>query len=117
VALSHRVWLNQERICLQIEPQARNIGSCSKQWVILSWVNVNMPLYDALGSSSFARLPKMNSVPSTDDLRYLVSEAKKRLGKPVELPFEHPTNRQTFIVKLVMSVGNRQPPSWTLLRK
>jgi len=45
-----------------------------------------------------------------------MSEAKKRLGKPVELPFEHPTNRQNFIVKLVVSVGNRVPPTWTLLR-
>lgn len=75
-----------------------------------------MPLYDSLGTSQFARLPKMTSVPTTDDLRYLVSEAKKRLGKPVELPFEHPQNHQFFIIKLVMAVGNRVPPAWTLQR-
>ncbi|HEY9731226.1 MAG TPA: diguanylate cyclase [Drouetiella sp.] len=58
----------------------------------------------------------MNSVPTTDDLRYAIAEGQKRIGKTIELPFEHPSNHQMFVVKLVLSVGNKNPPSWTLFR-
>jgi hypothetical protein len=75
-----------------------------------------MPLFDSLSTAQSYRLPKMNSVPTTDDLRYAISEAQKRVGKTIELPFEHPNNHQLFIVKLLLSVGNKVPPSWTLQR-
>ncbi len=75
-----------------------------------------MPLFDSLSTSQIHRLPKMNSVPTTDDLRYAMSEGQKRIGKTIELPFEHPNNHQFFIVKLNLSVGNKNPPSWTLQR-
>ena len=75
-----------------------------------------MPLFDSLSTAQTFRLPQMNATPTTDDLRYAISEAQKRMGKTIELPFEHPNNHQLFIVKLVMSAGNRVPPSWTLQR-
>ena len=75
-----------------------------------------MPLFDSLSTAQTYRLPQMNATPTTDDLRYAISEAQKRMGKTIELPFEHPNNHQLFIVKLVMSAGNRVPPSWTLQR-
>jgi GGDEF domain-containing protein len=75
-----------------------------------------MPLYDSLSTTQVYRLPKMNSVPTTDDLRYAIAEGQKRIGKTIELPFEHPSNHQMFVVKLVLSVGNKNPPSWTLMR-
>lgn len=75
-----------------------------------------MPLYDSLSTSQVFRLPKMNSVPTTDDLRYAIAEGQKRIGKTIELPFEHPSNHQMFVVKLVLSVGNKNPPAWTLMR-
>lgn len=75
-----------------------------------------MPLYDSLSTSQIFRLPKMNSVPTTDDLRYAIAEGQKRIGKTIELPFEHPSNHQMFVVKLVLSVGNKNPPAWTLMR-
>ena len=75
-----------------------------------------MPLFDSLSTSQIHRLPKMNSVPTTDDLKYAISEGQKRIGKTIELPFEHPNNHQFFVVKLNLSVGNKNPPSWTLQR-
>ncbi|HEY9679837.1 MAG TPA: diguanylate cyclase [Drouetiella sp.] len=76
--------------------------------------NKRMPLFDSFSTAQSYRLPKMNSVPTTDDLKYAIAEGQKRVGKVIELPFEHPHNHQLFIVKLVLSVGNKQPPSWTL---
>jgi GGDEF domain-containing protein len=58
----------------------------------------------------------MNSVPTTDDLRYAIAEGQKRIGKTIELVFEHPNNHQIFVVKLILTVGNKNPPSWTLFR-
>ncbi|MBI2809608.1 MAG: diguanylate cyclase [Candidatus Melainabacteria bacterium] len=75
-----------------------------------------MPLFDSLSTSQVHRLPKMNSVPTTDDLRYAIAEGQKRIGKTIELPFEHPNNHQFFVVKLNLSVGNKNPPSWSLQR-
>lgn len=75
-----------------------------------------MPLFDSLSTTQIHRLPKMNSVPTTDDLRYAIAEGQKRIGKTIELPFEHPNNHQFFVVKLNLSVGNKNPPSWTLQR-
>ncbi|MBS1956174.1 MAG: diguanylate cyclase [Cyanobacteria bacterium SZAS-4] len=75
-----------------------------------------MPLFDSLSTTQVHRLPKMNSVPTTDDLRYAIAEGQKRIGKTIELPFEHPNNHQFFVVKLNLSVGNKNPPSWTLQR-
>jgi len=75
-----------------------------------------MPLFDSLSTSQIYRLPKMNSVPTTDDLRYALAEGQKRIGKTIELPFEHPNNHQFFVVKLNLSIGNKNPPSWSLQR-
>ncbi len=40
-----------------------------------------MPLFDSLSTSQIHRLPKMNSVPTTDDLRYAIAEGQKRIVK------------------------------------
>lgn len=71
-----------------------------------------MPLYDAFSSGSSLRMSRMSSVPSTEDLKYLLSESKKN-GKPVELPFEN--NRALFVIK-VQLVGTAQTPKWTFQR-
>lgn len=74
-----------------------------------------MPLFDSLGTAQSVRLTKMNSVPTTEDLRYALGEAKKRVGKVIELPFEHPNNHQKFVVALVLIQG-KTAPTWTFYR-
>lgn len=75
-----------------------------------------MPLFDSLGASASQthRLSKMNSVPTTEDLKYALAEATKR-RKTVDLPFEHPHNRLSFIVRVALGQGVA-PPMWTFLR-
>ena len=75
-----------------------------------------MPLFDSLSSGAVQviRLAKMTSIPTTDDLRYALEEAKKK-KKPVELPFEHPHTRQSFSVRVQLGM-NTAPPLWTFIR-
>ncbi|HEY9784349.1 MAG TPA: hypothetical protein V6D17_03035 [Candidatus Obscuribacterales bacterium] len=70
-----------------------------------------MPLFESFSQS--VRLPRLNSYPGTEDLKYALAEARKCKGKVLELPFEDPYSRMPFIVKLTLSAGN-SPPSWTL---
>lgn len=76
-----------------------------------------MPLSDSFsaGSSAFIRLPKMSSVPQTEDLKYALGEAKKNPKKAVVLPFENPSNGLAFCVKVMLGQGT-QPPRWSLER-
>ncbi len=69
-----------------------------------------MPLYDSFsaGSQKSIKLSKMSSIPTTEDLKYAVAEAKRH-GKPVELPFEN--NRILFVIKVTLQ-GN-SAPRWT----
>lgn len=71
-----------------------------------------MPLHDAFSSSQAIRMARMSTVPTTDDLKYLLAETKKH-AKPVELPFEN--NRSLFVVKVLL-VGPTQTPRWSLQR-
>lgn len=71
-----------------------------------------MPLHDAFSSSQAVRMARLSTVPTTDDLRYLLAESKKH-AKPVELPFEN--NRILFIVRVTL-VGPTQTPRWTFQR-
>ncbi len=71
-----------------------------------------MPLHDAFSSSQAVRMARLSTVPTTDDLRYLLAESKKH-AKPVELPFEN--NRVLFIVRVTL-VGPTQTPRWTFQR-
>lgn len=70
-----------------------------------------MPLSESMNPSQSIRLPKMASVPMTEDLKYAVAEAKKNPKKLVELPFENEAG-QVFVVKV--SVTGNAAPSWTL---
>lgn len=75
-----------------------------------------MPLHDSLGSSDAVKLPKMNSMPTTEDLKFALMQVTKKNGaKFCELPFEHPTNHQTFVVKVTCRPGTKEP-TWTLIR-
>lgn len=76
-----------------------------------------MPLSDSFsaGSSPVIRLPKMNSVPQTEDLKYALGEAKKNPKKAIVLPFDHPTSGIAFCVKVMIGQGT-QPPRWSLER-
>ena len=60
------------------------------------------------------KLMKMNSIPTTEDLRYMLVTATKE-KKPVELPFKQPSNGLTFTIKLVPPFG-QNPPRWSLIR-
>ncbi|MBX9691857.1 MAG: diguanylate cyclase [Cyanobacteria bacterium] len=72
-----------------------------------------MPLFNSFNSNNQqnVKLSRMNSIPTTEDLRYALAESK-RLNKPVELPFEN--NRCLFIVTVVQPLkGN---PRWSFQR-
>jgi hypothetical protein len=76
-----------------------------------------MPLHDSLGSSQVVRLPKMNSIPTTEDLKYALAEANKNKGlKTIELPFRNPNIQENFIVKLALGQQKTAAPTWTLQR-
>lgn len=72
-----------------------------------------MPLSESINPSQSIRLPKMASVPMTEDLKYAVAEAKKNPKKLIELPFENEAG-QVFVVKV--SVAGNAAPSWILQR-
>ncbi|MBX9666677.1 MAG: hypothetical protein K2X93_03620 [Candidatus Obscuribacterales bacterium] len=72
-----------------------------------------MPLYDSFsaGSQKSVKLSKMSNIPTTEDLKYAVAEAKRQ-GKPVEMPFEN--NRILFVIKVSLQGSNA--PRWTFQR-
>jgi len=73
-------------------------------------------LSEAKKSSAVAviRLMQMTTVPTTEELLYILGMAKKN-QKPVELPFKNPYNNITFMVRV--TPGTIQfPPSWTFER-
>lgn len=76
-----------------------------------------MPLFDSLSSTGPGahRLSKMTSIPTTEDLRYALEEAKKR-KRPVELPFEHPETKAVLVVRVQLGV-NTAPPAWTFINE
>jgi len=59
-------------------------------------------------------LYKMGSVPSTEDLKYVLSEAIKA-RKPVELPFKQADNAQEFAVRVHAGTATTAS-KWTLVR-
>ena len=69
-----------------------------------------MSLSNSLNSMPTTRLMKMNGLPSTEDLRYMLVTAKEQ-KKMVELPFKH-TNGFSFCVKVVPPL-NQFGPKWT----
>lgn len=69
-----------------------------------------MSLSESLSSMQTTRLMKMNSLPGTEDLRYMLVTAKES-RKMVELPFKHP-NGNTFLVKVVPPQA-QFGPKWT----
>lgn len=71
-----------------------------------------MPLSESINPSQTIRLPKMSSVPASEDLKYAVAEAKKN-KKLVELPFENDA-AEIYVVKV--SIAGNGVPSWTLCR-
>ncbi len=71
-----------------------------------------MPLHDAFNAATTIRVARMTSVPTTEDLRYLLAEAKKH-EKAVELPFEN--HKSLFIIKVALT-GHLQTPRWTFQR-
>lgn len=73
-----------------------------------------MPLSESINPSQTIRLPKMSSVPMTEDLKYAVAEAKKN-KKLVELPFENDAG-EIYVVKVSVSGNPNAAPSWTLCR-
>lgn len=65
-------------------------------------------------SAQTIKLLKMNSLPTTDDLRYMLSQAKEH-RKMVELPFKNGQYANTFMVRLVPPTG-QIGPKWSLHR-
>jgi hypothetical protein len=56
---------------------------------------------------------KMGAVPTTEDLKYALTEAI-RAKKSVELPFKHPDNGVVFTVRVAAGTSVT-PPKWTFL--
>ncbi len=59
------------------------------------------------------RLPSQQSMPSVQDLQFVLGEAHKRNGQMVELPWGSQPN--TYVVS-VMSTGNTNDPVWALFQ-
>ena len=72
-----------------------------------------MPLHESFGSAHSVRLSRLSTIPTNDDLKYLLDEVKKHRKKAVELPFNH--NQTDFTIK-AMLVGPQNTPRWTLQR-
>lgn len=69
-----------------------------------------MSLSNSLNSMQTTRLMKMNGLPSTEELRYMLVSAKEQ-KKMVELPFKH-TNGFSFVIKVVPPQA-QFGPKWT----
>lgn len=76
-----------------------------------------MPLFETFTSKHTPkiRLSKMRSIPTTEDLKYALAEAKRQ-QKPVELPFKNPANGADFIISVTLGVGVA-PPRWVFERE
>lgn len=77
-----------------------------------------MALFDTFNSkvAGNLRLAKMISVPSTEDLKYALSEAE-RTQKPVELPFVNPLNSGAINFLIAASAAQGVlPPRWSFYR-
>lgn len=81
-----------------------------------------MPLADAFNSrqSGTLTLNKMNSVPTTEDLKYALTEASRPAQgsfRVVELPFVNPLNQGGTVFMVTVSPGSGViPPRWTFYR-
>lgn len=64
------------------------------------------------GPSLPIRLAKMGSLPSSEDLNYMLATASKD-GKQVELPFMNPETDCNFMVKVVPATPPAVNPRWT----
>jgi hypothetical protein len=75
-----------------------------------------MSLFKSLstGAGSSVKLMKMNSIPGTEDLRFLLTTAKDA-KKCAELPFQNPSNGMTFTIK-VIPPALQAGPKWTFER-
>lgn|GEM_PF-2699938 len=75
-----------------------------------------MALSEAKKSSAVAiiRLMQMTTVPTTEELLYILAMAKKS-QKPVELPFKNPYNNITFMVRVTPGTSQFHP-TWTFER-
>lgn len=67
------------------------------------------------GPSLPVRLAKMGSLPSSEDLKYMLVTAAKE-GKPVELPFMNPETDLNFMVKVMAASSPAASPRWTFGR-
>lgn len=56
---------------------------------------------------------KMGAVPTTEDLKYALTEAIKA-RKSVELPFKHPENGIEYVLRVTAGTSIT-PPKWTFL--
>lgn len=76
-----------------------------------------MPLFESLTNKNALaiKLAKMGSIPSSEDLKYALAEAKKAL-KMVELPFKNPNNNYSFMVTVYPPAGVN-PPRWIFHRE
>lgn len=76
-----------------------------------------MPLFESLTNKNAMaiKLAKMGSIPSSEDLKYALAEAKKAL-KMVELPFKNPNNNYSFMVTVHPPAGVN-PPRWIFHRE
>lgn len=81
-----------------------------------------MPLADAFNSrqSGTLTLNKMNSVPTTEDLKYALTEASRPAQgniRVVELPFVNPLNQGGTVFMVTVSPASGViPPRWTFYR-
>ncbi|MCA0315945.1 MAG: hypothetical protein LCH63_19150 [Candidatus Melainabacteria bacterium] len=81
-----------------------------------------MPLADAFNSrqSGTLTLNKMNSVPTTEDLKYALTEASRPAQgniRVVELPFVNPLNQGGTVFMVAVSPASGViPPRWTFYR-
>ncbi|HEY9788167.1 MAG TPA: hypothetical protein V6D17_22455 [Candidatus Obscuribacterales bacterium] len=66
------------------------------------------------GSAPLIRLSQMNYVPTTEDLNFALTIAKKH-RKTVELPFKHPNNGLSFAVKVSPPQAETKP-IWVFVR-
>ena len=66
------------------------------------------------GSANNVKLMRMNSIPGTEDLRFLLTTAKDA-KKCAELPFQSPSTGATFTIKVIPPAG-QAGPKWTFER-
>lgn len=67
------------------------------------------------GPSLPVRLAKMGTLPSSEDLKYMLATASKD-GKQVELPFMNPETDCNFMIKVIPASSPVSNPRWTFGR-